>query len=89
MFKHSLFSRLTALLLAVLMLLGSVSFALAADIITLLAADYPVTQDGWYSTMEEVAVYLATYEELPDNFLTKNEAEKLGWDNRKGNLHQV
>ncbi len=88
MTKRSFFARLSALLL-VLALLFSFSPALAAKIIEVYAADYPVTEDGWYSTMEEVAVYLATYEELPDNFLTKNEAEDLGWDNRKGNLNKV
>ena len=88
MFKRSFLARLTALLLALVMLLG-LSPALAAKVIELYAADYPVTRDGWYSTMEEVAVYLATYEELPDNFLTKSEAEKKGWDNRKGNLDKV
>ena len=88
MFKRSFLARLTALLLALVMLLG-LSPALAAKVIELYAADYPVTRDGWYSTMEEVAVYLATYEELPDNFLTKSEAEKKGGDNRKGNLDKV
>ena len=88
MMKRSFFAKLLAMLLALSLLLG-LSPALAARVIELYAADYPVTRDGWYSTMEEVAVYLATYEELPDNFLTKNEAEKKGWDNRKGNLDKV
>ncbi|MBR6570566.1 MAG: hypothetical protein IKK75_08945 [Clostridia bacterium] len=88
MMKRSFFARLVSLLLALILLLG-LSPALAARVIEIYAAEYPVTEDGWYSTMEEVAVYLATYEHLPDNFLTKNEAEKLGWDNRKGNLGRV
>ena len=74
--KRSFFARLVSLLLALILLLG-LSPALAARVIEIYAAEYPVTEDGWYSTMEEVAVYLATYEELPDNFLTKNEAENL------------
>ena len=86
--KRSLLARLSALLLALAMLFAAAP-ALAEKVIEVMAAQYPVTENGWYSTMEEVAVYLASYEELPDNFLTKNEAEKLGWDNRKGNLHQV
>lgn len=57
--------------------------------ISLSAADYPVTASGSYSTMEEVAVYLATFGELPDNFLTKKQAEALGWNNRAGNLDEV
>lgn len=86
--KRSILARLSALLLA-LTLLFTAAPALAAGVIEVYAADYPVTEDGWYSTMEEVAVYLATYEELPDNFITKNEAEKKGWDSRKGNLDRV
>jgi len=35
--------------------------------------------DGTYSSMEDVALYLHTYGELPDNFMTKNEARELGW----------
>lgn len=35
--------------------------------------------DGTYSSMEDVALYLHTYGELPDNFITKNEAQDLGW----------
>lgn len=86
--KRSFFARLSALLLALILLLSAVP-ALAAKVIEVYAPDYPVTADGWYSTMEEVAVYLATFEELPDNYLTKNQAEKLGWNSRKGNLHLI
>lgn len=86
--KHSFLRRLSALLLTLVLLVSAIP-ALAAKVIEISAADYPVTEDGWYSTMEEVAVYLASFEELPDNFLTKNEAEDLGWDNRKGNLDKV
>ena len=46
-------------------------------------------EDGWYYSTEDVALYLYTYGELPDNFITKKEAQKLGWDNKKGNLWEV
>ena len=36
--------------------------------------------DGWYYSAEDVALYLVTYGELPGNFITKNEARKLGWE---------
>ena len=35
--------------------------------------------DGTYSSAEDVALYIATYGDLPDNFITKNEARDLGW----------
>lgn len=48
-----------------------------------------VVYNEWYSTKEEVAEYIHLYEELPPNYLTKNEARELGWDNEKGNLWEV
>ena len=45
--------------------------------------------DGWYSSKEDVSLYIYTYGELPDNYLTKNEAISLGWDSSKGNLWDV
>lgn len=46
-------------------------------------------EDGSYTSREDVALYLYTYGHLPENFITKNEAKKLGWDNAKGNLAEV
>lgn len=79
--------RLLVALLAALTLL-SAGPALAA-VITVEAEDYPVVEDGWYDTLEEVAVYLSEYGELPDNYLTKKEAQALGWSARSGNLWAV
>ena len=44
-----------------------------------LELDYRLSPDGTYTTKEDVALYIHTYGELPGNFLTKNEAKKLGW----------
>ena len=33
-----------------------------------------------YTTKEDVALYIHTYGCLPDNFITKSEAKKLGWE---------
>lgn len=90
--------KLVALLLVAVALLGCLTTAFAAskkqsaaktETLVVYAADYPMEEDGWYSTMEEVAVYLTLYEKLPDNFISKYDAEELGWDNRKGNLDKV
>ncbi|WP_413242409.1 ribonuclease domain-containing protein [Paenibacillus sp. 1P07SE] len=40
-------------------------------------------------TPEDVADYIRQTGELPDNYLTKQEARDLGWDPQKGNLHDV
>ncbi len=46
-------------------------------------------EDGRYTTMEDVAAYIHHYGKLPKNFITKNKARDLGWDNSKGNLWEV
>ena len=38
-----------------------------------------LAEDGSYTTRDDVALYLHLYGHLPDNFITKREAEKLGW----------
>ncbi len=38
-----------------------------------------LAEDGSYTTKEDVALYLHLYGHLPDNFITKKEAQKLGW----------
>ncbi|WP_321377176.1 ribonuclease domain-containing protein [Trichococcus shcherbakoviae] len=48
-----------------------------------------VTQGQSYSTKDEVAAYIHQFNELPPNYLTKDEAEALGWDNAEGNLWEV
>jgi len=39
-----------------------------------------VYEDGWYTSKEEVALYIHLYEHLPDNYVTKDEAEDAGWN---------
>lgn len=36
-------------------------------------------ENAAYTSKDEVALYLHQYGRLPDNFITKQEAEKLGW----------
>ena len=49
-------------------------------------AEEIITEDGVYTTPATVAAYLHTFNKLPGNFITKKEAQKLGWDSSKGNL---
>lgn len=37
------------------------------------------SEDGTYSSKDDVAQYIYIYGHLPSNFITKKEAEKLGW----------
>ncbi len=48
-----------------------------------------VSEDGEYTSKEEVALYIHLYNHLPSNFITKNEAKELGWVSSKGNLPEV
>ena len=44
----------------------------AADALT-------VTEDGQYNSKEEVALYIHLFGHLPSNYITKGEAQALGW----------
>lgn len=37
-------------------------------------------EDGSYYSKDDVALYIYTYGKLPSNFITKKEAQKLGWE---------
>ena len=39
-----------------------------------------IDEEGFYYSAEDVALYLYTYGRLPENFITKSEARKLGWE---------
>lgn len=48
-----------------------------------------ISEDGTYTSKEEVAAYIHEYGHLPSNFITKKEAKKLGWVSSEGNLWEV
>ena len=48
-----------------------------------------LAEDGVYTAPQDVADYLHAYGHLPDNFITKSEAKRLGWDSQAGNLDEV
>ena len=52
-------------------------------------AEETLDENGRYTTPEDVALYIHTYGKLPCNFITKNEAKKLGWVSNQGNLWDV
>ena len=41
--------------------------------------EFTLNIDGTYTTADDVALYIYLYDDLPDNFITKNEARELGW----------
>ena len=48
-----------------------------------------VEENGNYTSKEEVSIYNHTYGKLPVNYITKKQAQELGWDPEKGNLSDI
>jgi len=46
-------------------------------------------QQAPLTSFTDVSDYIRTHQELPENFITKKEAEQLGWVPSKGNLDKV
>lgn len=65
--------------------------ATVMDILTTVAdeTEPSISEDGTYTTKEEVAEYINIYDHLPSNFITKKEAKNLGWVSSEGNLNEV
>ncbi len=45
--------------------------------------------DSSLEEFREVALYLIKHQELPEHYMTKAEARKLGWVAQQGNLHKI
>lgn len=41
-----------------------------------------LSEDGWYYDLNEVALYIHQFGHLPDNYITKSEADQRGWSTR-------
>ena len=92
--------RLSAVLLAVLMLNAAFVPAearskkknktTAAPAVTASPTEVPaddqvvVEKDGEYTDKEHVASYLRIYHQLPSNYITKRDAQNLGWSGNGG-----
>ena len=48
-----------------------------------------VTEDGEYTSKDEVALYIHLYGRLPSNYITKKQAQELGWDSSSNTLDEV
>ena len=84
--------RLISLFLALMLLLSSASAAFAEVQMegNIAMDDDVIVEYGLdYYSEEEVALYLHAFAQLPPNFITKDEAQDMGWDSRRGNLWDV
>ncbi|GAB3809682.1 ribonuclease domain-containing protein [Virgibacillus kimchii] len=52
-------------------------------------SEFEIEEAGYYTGRDEVALYIHTFNRLPDNFITKSEAGELGWEPSEGNLWEV
>lgn len=53
------------------------------------AAKVKVKKDGSYTSKVEVALYIHTYGDVPDNYISKTKARNAGWVSEEGNLWDV
>lgn len=90
--KNRLIRALSLLLAAVLLFTGCVPLAQAAKdkpAASTEATKAEITEEGEYTSKDEVAEYIYLYGHLPPNYITKSEAQDLGWVASKGNLWKV
>ena len=79
-----MFKRLTAALLALALLLmlagcGKAFRAQLPEARVTNTAETVIDEDGSYNGRDEVALYIHTYGRLPENYITKKQAQTLGW----------
>lgn len=48
-----------------------------------------ISEKGTYTSPKEVAEYIHKFRHLPSNYITKRDAENLGWSSSRGNLWDV
>ncbi|MBQ7545117.1 MAG: hypothetical protein IJT02_09280 [Synergistaceae bacterium] len=70
-------------MLVVLLLSFTLAFSLEA------APRVYVEKDGTYTSKEYVAAYINKFGHLPSNYITKEQARRLGWVSSQGNLNKV
>ena len=88
--KKTKFVRWLALLLTAMVLLsGCTPLEAPVQQPTAEVTQAAISENGTYSSKDEVAEYLYEFGHLPPNYLTKKEAQDLGWVASKGNLWEV
>lgn len=84
--------RAVALLFVIVFALSGLAFAASSSGISekkLKSAEKKVERGECYSAPDMVAAYLHLFQELPPNFVTKEDAMDCGWISSKGNLWDV
>lgn len=79
---------LLSLVMALGLLVGCSSAPTSGSGTNQISQSQTIAEDGTYTSKEEVAEYIATYDKLPSNYITKKEAQALGWKT-EGTLDEV
>ena len=87
--KTKFVRRLALLLTAMVLLSGCALLEAPVQQPTAEVTQAAISENGAYSSKDEVAEYLHEFGHLPPNYLTKKEAQDLGWVANKGNLWEV
>lgn len=80
--------KILALLLSALLSIGIFVGCSDSGAVSEPSSGISIMEDGSYTSKEEVAAYIATYDKLPKNYITKKEAKALGWQT-EGTLDEV
>ncbi len=81
--------RWISMLLALVMMLSGCGLTQAAAFKSTEPTQAVILEDEPYSSKEEVAEYIYLYGHLPPNYITKKEAQELGWVASRANLWEV
>lgn len=93
--KNGLLSALLVAVAALLLLIGQATGILPEDTEAPLTAQPAVTQpaqgaeQGPIIAPQDIADYLFAHGQLPENFITKQEAQALGWDSGRNDVSDV
>ena len=87
-FTKKILALLLTLVMAMGMLVGCTSQTSSTTSSDAQTAQTTIDENGTYTSKEEVAEYIATYDKLPSNYITKKEAQSLGWKT-EGTLDEV
>lgn len=77
-------------LVFVMGIFAGLSVLSSADIHTIPINKTNIDENGQYCTANDVASYIKTFHKLPSNYITKKDAQSLGWNGRPlKSMHQA
>ena len=84
--KNLLFIILSLIIIISITFLGC-SFKITQE--TAISEKITLSEDEFYTSKDNVSLFIHTYNKLPSNFIKKKDAINLGWINSEGNLWDI